>query len=88
MYHKLTLQNIRNVDDINKKLQSNYVYRNQFGYFINVYAKNQQGIKDIYKIVSKSCTDDLYKYPRVYIDDIKNERDNLIIANHPTESDV
>jgi DNA polymerase-3 subunit alpha (Gram-positive type) len=79
---------IKNINDINIKLQNEKLHHNQFGHFAQIYIKNQNGIKDIYKLVSTSHTDNLHRRPRVYINEIKNNRQNLIVANHPTESDI
>jgi DNA polymerase-3 subunit alpha (Gram-positive type) len=86
--NRLNAQNIKNIEDINLKLQNNALHHNQFGYFAEIYARNQNGIKDIYKLVSTSHTTNLHRHPRVYIDEIKNNRKNLIVANHPTDGDI
>jgi DNA polymerase-3 subunit alpha (Gram-positive type) len=88
MVNKMKQLGINNVQDINTKLQNKQLHHHQFGNFIEVYARNQEGIKDIYRLVSTSHTDNLHKRPRVYIEDLKSNRRNLIITNHPTESDI
>jgi DNA polymerase-3 subunit alpha (Gram-positive type) len=88
MLNRLEKMEIKNIDDINIKLQNDKLHHAQFGHFIVAYSRNQQGIKDIYKLVSSSHTTNLHRRPRVYTDEIKNNRGNLLIANHPTESDV
>jgi DNA polymerase-3 subunit alpha (Gram-positive type) len=88
MAHRIEKMEIKKVDEINIKLQNEKLHRNQFGHFVVIYSRNQQGIKDIYKLVSLSHTENLHRRPRVYLDEIKNNRANLIVANHPTESDI
>jgi DNA polymerase-3 subunit alpha (Gram-positive type) len=88
MLNRLDKMGIKKIDDINVKLQNDKLHHNQFGHFAVVYSKNQNGIKDIYKLVSSSHTDNLHRRPRVYFDEIKNNRQNLIVANHPTESEI
>ncbi|MDR0675342.1 MAG: PolC-type DNA polymerase III [Mycoplasmataceae bacterium] len=88
MIHRLEKLDIKNINDINVKLQNDKLHHNQFGHFVVIYSRNQQGIKDIYKLVSHSHTKNLHRKPRVYIDEIKNNRANLIVTNHPTESDI
>jgi DNA polymerase-3 subunit alpha (Gram-positive type) len=53
-----------------------------------LYAKNQLGIKELYKIISLSSTTYLAGVPRVVESLYKENSANLILANHPTESDV
>jgi DNA polymerase III alpha subunit (gram-positive type) len=55
---------------------------------MEIYCKNQKGIKDMYRLISKASTVDLNNSPRVYSENIKDNRANLIITNSPTESDV
>jgi DNA polymerase III alpha subunit (gram-positive type) len=86
--HRLEKMEIKNINDINVKLQNDKLHHNQFGHFAVIYSKNQDGIKDIYKFVSSSHTENLHRRPRIYFDEIKNNRQNLIVVNHPTESDV
>ena len=48
--------NVKFLSDI-KKVQTNQSLVRQFGFYANVYAKNQEGIKDLYKIISIAHTE-------------------------------
>jgi DNA polymerase-3 subunit alpha (Gram-positive type) len=74
MVNKMKQLGINNVKDINTKLQNKLLHHHQFGNFVEIYARNQEGIKDIYRLVSTSHTDNLHKRPRVYAEDIKAKR--------------
>ncbi len=68
---------------------SKILFERQFSdNFVITYVKDQKGFKPLYKIVSDSNTKNLFTTPRVFIDDLINEREHFILMNHPTESDL
>jgi DNA polymerase-3 subunit alpha (Gram-positive type) len=79
---------IETFNDLNLKLQNEYLKSAQFPEYQFCYCKKQAGIKDIYRLVSNSCTTNLYRSPRVLADELYNHRENLIIANSPAEGDL
>jgi DNA polymerase-3 subunit alpha (Gram-positive type) len=82
---------ITNVNELNDKLQCDQLHNISpaFSKYILVYAKNQKGIKDIYKLISNSSTVNLYhNIPRLMNSLLMNNRENLIIANAPCSSDI
>lgn len=78
---------ISTINQINT-LQSDELYARQFRTYANLYVKDQLGIKEIYKIVSYSFTDNFLSTPRVFTDQIQTAREHLIVASSPTEGDV
>lgn len=80
-------QNITTIDKINT-IQCPELYSRQFTSFANLYVKDQQGIKELYRIVSNSFTTNLLNTPRVFVDEIETARQHLIVTNSPTEGDV
>jgi len=88
--HLLAMLNEKNITNLNQinSLQNNFLYTRQFGYFVDLYCKNQSAIKQLYKLVSISHTTNFYKNPRVFIDQLNDLHENFLIANSPTESDV
>jgi DNA polymerase-3 subunit alpha (Gram-positive type) len=48
---------------------------------VTVYAKNQQGLKDLYELVSLSHTKYLFKTPRITKTEIAKRKKNLIIGS-------
>jgi DNA polymerase-3 subunit alpha (Gram-positive type) len=86
--YKLSKMGISNIEDINNKLQTSNLYSTQFANIINIYCKNQSGIKNLYKIISESLTTNLYSKPRVFKNELISNKHNLFITNSPTESDL
>lgn len=80
---------INNYYDLYEYLNSKtHIYKDLRGTYINVYAKNQNGIKRIYELVSLSHTKNLYNRPILFWEDIDSNRKDIIIANNPIESDL
>ena len=50
-------------------------------YNISILAKNKQGLKDLYRLVSDAHTKYFYKCPVTPLDELKKYRENLIIGN-------
>ncbi|WP_036452412.1 PolC-type DNA polymerase III [Mycoplasma buteonis] len=48
---------------------------------ISVLAKNQEGIKEIFKLVTKSLTERFYKAPKLFWEDIPTNHPNLLIGS-------
>jgi DNA polymerase-3 subunit alpha (Gram-positive type) len=79
---------IETFNQINTKLQNESLRSHQFGDYQLVYCKTQKGIKDIYRLVSISCTVDFYNSPRVIAKNLYEHRENLIVVNSPNDGDV
>ncbi|MDE5651662.1 MAG: PHP domain-containing protein, partial [Ureaplasma sp.] len=77
-----------NVNDINDFIQSNQLRSATRGNFVNIYAKNQDGMKDIYKLVSLSHTECFASRPTIKWNLLNDHHKNLLITNLPIESDV
>ena len=50
------------------------------GYPVKVWARNQQGLKSLYQLVTLSHTTQLFKAPLVFRSDLKKHRANLILG--------
>lgn len=87
MLNKLKSQGIINLNQLNS-LQSESLYKRQFSNYLCVYAKNQNAIKNIYRLVSYSHTDYLFTNPRIFYDELDKYRSDFIITNSPTESEL
>lgn len=79
--------NIKTINDINslcsEKLKSRY--RSNFVY---VYAKNQNSLTDIYKLVSSSHTENFNQKPLINYSMLDLNRKGLIVANSPIDGDI
>ncbi|MEJ6951526.1 PolC-type DNA polymerase III [Natronospora cellulosivora (SeqCode)] len=80
IFLELDKQEIMNLKDINnlrkkidwKKLQTSHLI---------ILAKNKEGLKAIYKLVSNSHINHYYRKPRILKSELSNYRDNLIIGS-------
>ncbi len=50
------------------------------GFHEMIYVKNKEGLPDLYKLVSDAHTKDYLMEPRIRVEDIKNNQDNLLIC--------
>lgn len=78
---------IDNLFDI-EKIIDDKVYNLQRGYHVSVYAKNQNGLKDLFKLVSKAHTKSFYNSPKLFWDDINDNRKNLVVNSPCVNGDV
>ncbi|GMO14349.1 MAG: PolC-type DNA polymerase III [Mycoplasmoidaceae bacterium] len=87
--NELSAKGITKISEINCKLLSPNVYKTIFPEYMNIYAKNKDGLKDLYKMVSLSLTSQFYKdRPTLFRSDINECRNNLIICNNPYEGSL
>ena len=64
-----TLEELNTKNDINKSRGKHDL----------IYVKNQEGLKDLYKLISDANTCNYQQEPRVYRENLMSNRDNLII---------
>ncbi len=79
---------VKLISDINPMLQSDNLRLRSFGYNVNIYAKNQRGIRDIYEIISFIHTKGFYGRPTITFEKLCQYHNNIIITNSPVEGDV
>lgn len=84
----LSEKNCTNINQINDLIQNKQLRSATRGNFVNVYVKNQDGMRDIYKLVSLSHTDNFASRPTITWELLNAHHDNLLISNLPIESDV
>ncbi|MGL4951662.1 MAG: PolC-type DNA polymerase III, partial [Mycoplasma sp.] len=80
--------NITTLEDLNIKISSsrlNGTYQNDFSF---IYAKNQDGLKTINELVSKSYTKTYFGGPMVEEIELEMKRKNLIYAPNPVEGEL
>ncbi|XQP55190.1 MAG: PolC-type DNA polymerase III [Mycoplasmoidaceae bacterium] len=96
-----TQEGVQNINEINDKLQTAALRASRRGYFVDVYVKNQQGLQDLFKLLSLALTKQLYQkdddeevnvltngQPKLHFDNFDPYRKNLIICPHPYDGDV
>ncbi len=81
-------KNCHNINEINDFIQNKQLRFATRGSFVNVYVKNQEGIRDIYKLVSLSHTDHFSSRPTITWEILNEYHKNLLITNLPIENDV
>lgn len=71
---------ITSVKDIND-LTKNIDWKKSRPYHAIVLAKNQEGLKEIYRLVSESHLNNFYRKPRILKSDLMANRENLLIGS-------
>lgn len=80
---------IKNAVELNEKyadFRFQSVNRSFFPVF--VYARNKSGLKTLYSLLSEMLTDKCAKNPRLPVEKLVKNRENLVIVNNPIEGDV
>ncbi|MCR8613385.1 MAG: PolC-type DNA polymerase III [Mycoplasma sp.] len=68
------------------KLTTPDLYKKQFANTVSIIAKNQDGIKRLFEIVSKSHIDNFYKRPIVFFDELLKNNENILIGSSSLDS--
>ena len=72
---------IKNVEDINKALAGKIDIKSLKTYHCILLVKSQEGMRNLYNIISKSCLDYFYKRPRVPKTLVNQYRQGLIVGS-------
>jgi DNA polymerase III subunit alpha, Gram-positive type len=75
-------------DQINHMIDSNEAYKYQIPKHATLIAKNEVGLKNLFKIVSKSHTDHFYKEARVVRRFLSEHREGIMIGSSCVEGEV
>ena len=74
-------QKISNWEEASAHFKANYNYKAARPYHVIVFAKNQKGIKELYKLISSSHIDTFYRKPRMLKSMLRANRENLMIGS-------
>ncbi|QVK09055.1 PolC-type DNA polymerase III [Mycoplasma mycoides] len=76
------------IDPINYADNLNY-YKNK-GFHTNILVKNQAGLKELYKLVTKSHTTNFYAFPKIFKDDLIQikQNNNLLFGASCVNSEI
>ncbi|MCF8000890.1 MAG: PolC-type DNA polymerase III [Halanaerobiales bacterium] len=74
--HDLEIKTVKNINDLTKNID----WKKSRPYHAIVLAKNQEGLKEIYKLVSESHLNNFYRKPRILKSDLIANRENLLIG--------
>lgn len=88
MIQKVTAQNLETISDLVKLIPKEEIYKFGRTYHFNAIAKNKQGLKNLFKIISLANTTYLYKTPRILRSKLQELREGLLIGSGCYESEV
>jgi len=88
MIYDLKELNIKTNKELLESIKSEESYKHMFPYHVTVLAKNQDGYKDLFKIVSKALTDNYYDGPRTLKSTLDNNRKNILIGSACDKGEV
>lgn len=80
MLDEIGKQDINNLTEINK-LTKKIDWKNLKPYHLIILAKNKEGLRELYKLISSSHIKHFYRKPRILKSELKHIRDNLIIGS-------
>ncbi|MGL5246195.1 MAG: PolC-type DNA polymerase III [Mycoplasmoidaceae bacterium] len=83
----LDMNGINNLIKINENLNSYDLVTKNRDHLITLYAKNQEGLRNLYELISRASTK---KYNKcvLFEEDILYFKKNILVANSPTEGNV
>ena len=88
MINKLVSQNYKTIDDLDKLVPKEEIYKFGRTYHFNAIALNKKGLKNLFKIISLANTTYLYKTPRIPRSVLAEHREGLLIGSSCYESEV
>ncbi len=88
MVKKLTNQNIENINDIEKLISKDEMYKFGKTYHVNLLCQNRTGLKNLFKIISLASTKYLYKTPRIPRSEVTKYKEGLLIGSGCYKSEV
>ncbi|MBF0780346.1 MULTISPECIES: PolC-type DNA polymerase III [unclassified Granulicatella] len=80
--------NILYHDELNKDIGANDAYKRSRPFHVTILAKNEKGLKDLFKIVSKSNVEYFYRVPRVPRSVLVAHREHLLLGSACSEGEV
>ena len=73
--------NINNIRELNAEYLEKMDIKKEKTFHIIIFAKNQEGMKTLYKLVSEAHLDNFFKNPRIRKSKLMEVRENLIIGS-------
>lgn len=88
MLKKLSDRNFETIRDIDKLVSKDEIHKYGRTYHVNLIAKNRDGLKNLFKIISLANTKYLYKTPRILRSEIESKRNGILVGSGCYESEV
>ncbi len=79
---------INDMAGINNLASENFDYKNVWPHPVTILVKNQQGLKDLYKLVSHSNTKTFYQTPRLAKSLLQQNRQNFLLGSATQNGDL
>lgn len=86
LYH-LTKSEINTFNDLNNLKSNNALLTHQWPYEISIIAKNKDGLKDLFKLISVSATDNFINGPKLFFDEL-SKKENLMYGSSTLKSRI
>ncbi len=81
MIKKLVVKNIDTIMEINNLVSKEDLHKVGIGYHVILLAKNNIGLKNLFKLVSLANTKYFHKIPRILRSEIMNNKEGLLIGS-------
>ncbi len=88
MLKKVKSMGYKTINDLEKLVSIDDIYKFGKPYHVNMIAMNQKGLKNLFKIISLANTKYLYKTPRIPRSVLSSLREGLLIGSSCYESEV
>lgn len=88
MLKKLVSRNFETIKDLDKLVAKDEIHKYGRTYHVNLIAKDRNGLKNLFKIISLANTKYLFKTPRILRSEIENNREGLLVGSGCYESEV
>lgn len=75
-------------DELNKNIHPEEIYKNGRPFHASIFAKNQEGLKELFKVVSASNLHYFYRVPRILRSMLSSKRDYFLIGSGCAEGEV
>ena len=88
MIKRLLERNIKKISDIKNLISKDDLHKFGSVYHITLLAKNNIGLKNIYKLLSLASTKYFYKMPRILRSEIEKNREGILIGSGCSDGEV
>lgn len=79
---------VKYVDDLNKHMEENNAYRHARPFHVTIFAQTQDGLKNLFKLVSLSNVEYFYRVPRIPRTVLTKYREGLLLGTACSSGEV
>ncbi|MDD2469503.1 MAG: PolC-type DNA polymerase III [Bacilli bacterium] len=88
MLNKMTARNIEKISDIKKLVSKDDIHKLGRPHHITLLAKNQVGLKNLFRLISLSNTKYIYKTSRILRSEIIKNREGILIGSSCADGEI